>query len=238
MRQLNSHPPPSKATDPRINRFQDSGLRSVAKALGFALLIAAFLTQASAGQPPREFKLSHEEHSIGGSFVAEHYVRDSNEVRRIWIAAGENSTNRAFLFEHGRSATVLFSPDEKWLVVNNYEGSTDASPILFRQKRGVRYEPFKGIDLSAIVWKAAAADQGFPGKTDFDHRYSEVVCWLGPHTVLLRAWGHHSGDHGNHSLKDWFCLYDIRQRKIFFDLKLLSKGAFQQSPRATSRKKQ
>lgn len=198
------------------------GFQRAARLLCLALVLPCKALAAS--QPPPGFELSHTEESAAGGLVAEHYFCESNLLEQIWITVKGGSTNRALLFEHGRHANVLFSPDEKWLVVNDYFGSDSAEPILFRRIKGTRFSRVKEVDFGQLIWKAVSAAQGVRQTMDFDHRYSQADQWLGADTILLRAWGHHSGEYW---LEPWFCLYDLKTGRVHFDLAKLNRGAFQ-----------
>lgn len=120
--------------------------------------------------------------------------------------------------------TVCISPDEKWLVVNDYCGSNEATPVLFRRTRGISYARVKDVDLDDVAWEAAARNQGFSASEVFDHRYSEVLCWLGESgKLIIHAWGYYGGVR---SLDDWFCIYDVKNRTVSSDLSSVNAGVY------------
>lgn len=175
-------------------------------------------------QPAKTFTLQSTELSPKWTFSVEYYLNESNGCRQLWISDYHNPTNRASLYDYDRSATVCFSPNEKWLVVNDYSGSSEAAPVLFWRARGMSYTRVKDVDLDSIAWEAAARNQGFSASEVFDHRYSEVLCWLGESgKLLIHAWGYYGGVR---SLDDWFCIYDVTNRKVSFDLSSVNVGAY------------
>jgi len=188
------------------------------------LTIAILLPLLNYGaQPPKTFKLVNTERSPRWTFRVEYYEA-TNGCCQIWISDYHNKTKRAFLYDYERSATVCFSEDEKYLVVNDYCGSSEASPFLFRRTKGPAYEKVKNADLESVAWETAARNQGFSKSDVFDHRYSEVPCWLGEsNKLLIHAWGYSGGER---SLNDWFCIYDVKTKKVSFDLSLVNAGSY------------
>jgi hypothetical protein len=141
----------------------------------------------------------------------------NNDTMQVWLASAADPTQRKLLFTHGRWAEVVFSPDAKWLFINNYDGSTETTILLFRQKAWLDYEYVD--DLSSDAWdffskKNKLKESKWEAGGLLDHVYVEAVCWTDEHTVLLRL--HGQGDHSN--LDDWLCLYDISTKKFSTDL--------------------
>jgi hypothetical protein len=107
---------------------------------GLALLLVFVCLNATAGQPPTGFKLIATEKTPKRSFIIEHYRCGAEYLSQIWLAEKSGSTNRTFLFQYSRGAEVMVSGDDKWLVVNTYEGSNIAAPILFRKVSRVQFK--------------------------------------------------------------------------------------------------
>jgi hypothetical protein len=190
------------------------------------LLVWTALGCAVAAPPAPRHTLIDTEKSPGRTFQIEYYENTNNSTAQIWIAMMGSGTNKSLLFDYSdpEAVKVLVSADDKWLVLNHRAGSGLTRPILFKKASGGRFEKAKDIDLEAVVWRAAANNQGFSTKTVFDHSYSEALCWLGDsHSLVLRAWGYQSGEYG---LDHWHCLYNVDTRNATFDLSALNKGAF------------
>jgi hypothetical protein len=140
----------------------------------------------------------------------------NDDTMQIWLVSASDPAKRKLLFAHERSAEVVFSPDEKWLFINNYDGSTETTILLFRKKNGLDYEYVD--DLTSDAWdffsqKNKLKESKWEAGGLLDHLYVEVVCWIDSEMVLLRLNGH--GDHSN--LDDWFCLYDISSKTFTTD---------------------
>ena len=195
---------------------------------GLALMLLVFVClNATAEQPHTGFKLELTEQTPKRSFVIEYYLCEPKWLAQIWIAEKCGSTNKAVLFEYslsGLGASVIVSDDDNWLAINYHETSGHEAPILFRRTSRIQFKQVKGIDLESIAWKAAAINKGFSSKAIFDHKYTEVLCWLGKtHSLVLRAWGHMSGEH---RLGDWFCIYDVEAQKLALDMNALNQDGF------------
>lgn len=177
-----------------------------------------------AAQPPKTFTLASTERSPRCTLTVEYYLNETNGCRQLWISDYHNPRNRVLLYDYDRSATVCFSPDEKWLVVNDYCGSSEAASVLFRRAKGILFERVKDLDLDSIAWSAAAREQRFSPSDVFDHQYSEVLCWLGESgKLVIHAWGYYGGVR---SLDDWFCIFDVTTRKVSFDLSSVNAGSY------------
>ena len=171
------------------------------------------------GGPPKGFELDSSALSPNGSIRIEHYANRADaglaNHLQIWVADARNPTNRALLYAHDRWAAAQASPDDAYIAVTDYMGSDCSEPFLFRRVKGVRYAAVTNADISALAWDAIARQYRI--RTPFDHSYCEVSCWLGPHSILIHAWGHESGVC---ALEDWFTIYDIRTGRLHFDLRL------------------
>ncbi len=189
-----------------------------------ALIILLPLFNAHGAKSEKPLALDRGEPSPQWTFRVECGDNPTNGLHQIWISDFHDPTHRVLQYEYERAATVCVSPDEKWLVVNDYAGSNTAHPILFRRNRGIQFSPLKDVDLEKIAWDAAAVNQGFPASQVFDHQYSEVLCWLGDSgKVIIRAWGYYSGEY---SLDEWFCIYDVNSGKVSFDLSNINAGSY------------
>ena len=154
-----------------------------------------------------------------GSIRIEHYANRADaglaNHLQIWVADARDPTNRALLYAHDRWAVAQASPDDSHIVVTDYMGSDGSAPFLFHRVKGVRYAAVTNADIAALAWDAIARQ--YKVRAPFDHSYCEVSSWLGPHSILIHAWGHESGEFG---LDHWFAIYDLRTRRLHFDLRL------------------
>lgn len=144
----------------------------------------------------------------------------------IWLAPRNNDGERALLFRHNRGAEVIFSPDEKWLAVNDYERSDFAEVRLFRWVEGVKYEEVKEARISEKVWEFFAKQNNLTRPPELHHRYVAAVRWASnSKAFLVSAWGF--GDIGQ-GLQDWFCIFNVGAMKPTLDLNVMNRGALLQ----------
>ncbi|MCE9519628.1 MAG: hypothetical protein K8R87_08765, partial [Verrucomicrobia bacterium] len=159
----------------------------------------------------------------GGMLVVEECLDDGGkynfDTRHIWLVSAKDTVKRELLFTHYRSADVLFSDDETWLVINDHRLSNEACMLLYRRIEGLRYEQAK--DVSGDAWAYFCVQNGVRGELGFDHTYVDALMWLKekPHTILLTLRGH--ADSRNH-VHDWQCYYDVDTGKFSQDDKIKS----------------
>jgi len=197
--------------------------------------ISAFVmvaAHAAKGTPDAGFELVETTYSPQRTFQIEHcFYRGTNRPScywQHWITDDERPHKRTLLYESDEAIDTLISPDDSWIVLNDRRGSDDMVALLFRKSNGMRVNAMTNIDLKAEAFRAAALQQGFAASQMFDHGYCEALCWLGPHSLVLHAWGHMSG---GALLNDWYCIYDIKNKQVHFDLSSINKGAFERKSR-------
>jgi hypothetical protein len=130
---------------------------------------------------------------------------------QIWLVSPLDPSQRRLLFTHSRHASVLFSDDEKWLVINDHEASNESRLLLYRRKADLEYEQV--ADLTEAAWHFFDEQQHPGGKNGFDHRYVEALRWAesDPPTLLVMLEGHI--DNRNNT-SEWYCFYDV-EGKVF-----------------------
>ncbi|MGC4014741.1 MAG: hypothetical protein QM755_09535 [Luteolibacter sp.] len=151
--------------------------------------------------------------SPDGRIRVEHYMEKnvdphSGPEHQIWLVDSANPTNRRKLYVHGRQADVIFSPDSRYLVINDHEASNQSSLVIFKRKDGLDYE--KADDITTAAW-AFFCKKNQCGDTGFDHAYVDALLWLDEHTLLLDLSGH--ADSRNHT-SGWHCLYDLKTKSF------------------------
>ena len=163
--------------------------------------------------PPKIIEVSVISNSPQQTCYIEQHTLSPNEVFQVWLVSSKNSKDRQLLYTHSRSVKVLFSNDEKWLVINDYAGSNLANVILFQKKHGVDYKQVE--DITDKAWVFLAAQVGHKKGPLLDHNYAEVLRWTDDTTILLCLYGHM--DQHNH-VEDWLCLYDVKTKTFSTDL--------------------
>ncbi|GEM_PF-3299000 len=166
-----------------------------------------------------------------GDVIVERY-RASEGTEQIWLVATADPAKRHLLYTHHRQAEIIFSDDDKWLVINDHAGSAGSGLLLYRRKAAPVYE--KVADLTNAAWKFFDTSNGLKepakGKSEdvqrddqqagleanpFDHRYIDAVCWAGedPPTLIIRLSGHED----DHSYTRSYCLYDVSAKSFSTD---------------------
>jgi hypothetical protein len=157
--------------------------------------------------------------SPSGRIVVEHRFRDPDSPRQIWLRDAGSALEPAFLYEYPRTADVLFSPDERWVVVNDFAGSNVADVRIFQRSSGLNFREEKGADPSRSCW-ASMSRTFAPGLVS---SYAEAIRWASDSRALLVVlWGHADGES---FVDDWLCVYDLRARRASQDLRLMNRGA-------------
>src|SRR6202000_3150427 len=130
---------------------------------------------------------------------------ESGGTDQIWLVSTADPGKRRLLFTHQRDATVLFSNDESWLVINNHNLSNESRLLLYRRKGPLEYE--QAADLTDSAWAFFDKQNGLKAPNGFDHSYVEALRWAddSPPPLLLCLEGH-SDSRNNTS--EWYCLYD------------------------------
>ena len=175
-------------------------------ALLFLLLAFASL-DARAGTPFFD-KVTPDDYSPRNDLLVEHYF-ERNGTDQIWLVSTSDPAKRRLLFTHERHATVLFSSDEEWLVINNANLSNESRSLLYQRKGPLEYAQV--ADLTDSAWQFFDESNGLKAPNEFDHRYVGALRWADddPPTLLLCLDGH--SDSRNNT-GEWYCLYDIRAK--------------------------
>ncbi len=88
------------------------------------------------------------------------------------------------LHQYGRHVSVLWSPDSKKLVVNDYTGSSSATSLIFFVDRSAT------LDLQKELLKSLGESPDKISLTDNHHVYVVVSKWVDGQRVRLRVWGY------------------------------------------------
>ena len=114
--------------------------------------------------------------SASGKILVEHYFTSPDELRQIFLRDKAGDSAPIPLATYNRSAGVLFSPDEKWLTVNDHAGSNISEIRVFRQTQGLHYKEATDSHLHEKVWKLFHLRQ-HDLELDFLHTYTVAICW-------------------------------------------------------------
>src|SRR3954453_12046342 len=89
------------------------------------------LAFSAAAQSPSIHQI-RTEFSPQADIIVQHCWRRAGG-EQIWLASADDFGKRRLLFDTGRSADVMFSPDEVWLVINDRWGSNGSSARLYKK---------------------------------------------------------------------------------------------------------
>jgi hypothetical protein len=188
-------------------------------AISFSLLLGASL-HAGDGKPVFD-KVSAEDVSPQRGMLVEHRsARDGAD--QIWLVSTADPAQRRLLFTHERHASVLFSPDEEWLVINDHRLSNESRLLLFHRKAGLEYE--QTADLTDAAWKFFDESNGLKKPNPFDHSYVDALRWASEEqpVLLLCLEGHLDS---RNRTAEWYCLYDIGAKRFSTDLDAHNRAA-------------
>jgi hypothetical protein len=191
-----------------------------------SLFILLSVTTTRADSPA--FKLIHSDQSPKGDILIQEFQRqekDGSHTNEIRLAKSSDPQHVQLLFEHHRGASVIMSSDESRIAINDYVGSNIADVVIFQQVKELEYK--ESISEETIRKKTLAALSHSLGRTDevpFDHLYVECLAWAADSSaVLLRLHGH---DSGISALDDWFCVFELKNQTISFDLAAINRHSF------------
>jgi hypothetical protein len=154
--------------------------------------------------------------------------------REIWLVDAKKHKQKKLLYTYHRAADVLFSPNEKWLLVDDHVGSNSSETHLFEHVSGVEYRK-SDLDPEEAVWRFFFEQmklQRDPKKgplakdyDEMDHFYIHSVRWsTDSDAILFSLDGHNSGDPRPWA-EGWLCVYDLRNQKVTLDLNVFNRNA-------------
>ena len=172
----------------------------------------------------------HTDMSPSGTILAEHFWLEDVPRRligrqQIWLRAADGQGQPTLLFEHQRIAEVLFSPDERWIAINDAPVSDLADVRLFRRVDALKYQE---------------ADRSQPGKKCLalldrisrravspvlDHTYINTVRWSSDSRAFLLVVRGHTSNRNDIVVRDWLCVFNLETLQASTDLHLMNRGA-------------
>lgn len=190
------------------------------------LLLMLLPVRLPAGEPSAGMELQWRDVSPRGDILIEHYFNSKNYEREVWLAPPSQPSDRVLLYKHGRSVEVLFSPDQKWLVINDFPTSTDGAPFLFRRGQGLQYSPVANANIGDKVWRFAGKWHPLILTPAFGHRYVQVLRWANDSKAfLVAAFGHLDSPEKQRALDPWLCIFTLDDLGATLDLSLMNRGA-------------
>jgi WD40 repeat protein len=127
----------------------------------------------------------------GESFTGKiHYeLRGDSDAggKTIWLWSKEDKSDAAELCETPGWGylEIHFSPNDKWIVVQDGGASLGVSLRLFRRDGGVVFHEIKDADIDRKSEKLALKQAGMAPKEISDHRYVHCLAWSGDSEMIL-----------------------------------------------------
>lgn len=150
----------------------------------------------------------------------------------VWLYSTKNPAKKSLLYSYERDADVLFSHDEKWLVLNNGYGSDGTEAILFKKVNGLEYKPLKL--LTEMAWDLFRKTHKQYQIPQFGHSYAEAVLWSSDSkSVMIQIYGH--DDDSLKALEPWYCIYDLTTGKMTLDFNVLNRDTYHPNRKANGR---
>jgi hypothetical protein len=197
-----------------------------------AIIVIAFalLLSSLSWADNEENLLERSEESPLGDIIVKHHendTRDDEHSREIWLVSKAEPKNRFLLFSHGRSAEVLFSPNEQLLVINDYLGSNASDVRLFKRTKGLMFVEVRNAKIFDKARALLLSKYPIIRKLDFGHSYIKAEMWSAhSDAILLSLFGHADTvyDKKYYSLEPWLCVFDVSTMKVSVDLELMNKN--------------
>lgn len=176
-------------------------------------------TTTVASRPNPEWPLKKTESSPRRDISVEYYGNPDGGGE-IWLASPDGKSRRLLCEYSRRIESVLFSPDEQHLIVNNHCLSNLAIADLYDRASALEYKE-SGLDLTSEVYEFFSRKHP-DFKNDFDHSYTDAIAWAATgDAILIRFSGHAAPN--NHT-DAWFCVYDLINKRPTLDLSVMNRA--------------
>lgn len=108
----------------------------------------------------------------------------SNEREMALVLRNVQSGERRALYAYDRDASVIWSPDSRWIAINDYAGSDYTNNVVVSIDQGT-----PPIDLKQRLLQSKPRQRIL----ESDHLYLAANEWKSESEIQLVAWGHDSG---------------------------------------------
>ena len=108
----------------------------------------------------------------------------TNEREFALVLRNVKSGERRTLYTYDRDATVVWSPDSRWIAINDYAGSDYTDNVVLSTDRST-----PPIDLKKLLLQSKPKQDIL----ESDHLYLSASEWKSEREIELVAWGHDSG---------------------------------------------
>jgi len=189
-----------------------------------SLLLAAILGASESVPQTAPF---HTDKSPSGTILAEHFWLEDVPRRligrqQIWLRSADGQGQPTRLFEHQRIADILFSPDERWIAINDAPVSDLADVRLFRRVDALKYQEADNIQPGRTCVALLDRINKRALSPVLDHTYIGTVRWSSDsRALLLVVRGHNANDV---VVSDWLCVFNLETRQGSTDLSPMNRG--------------
>jgi hypothetical protein len=167
--------------------------------------------------------------SDSGFLQAEARFVSPDSPRQVYVWESGSPESKQLLYAFERDATLLFSPDDQWIAINDHVGSGQSEIKLFERSHGAQFKP-SNLDPTAKAWALLKQRTKTPYPDTLFHTYACVTNWSANSRVLLVSLSGHNDP--EHHIDNWLCVFDLRSGKVSLDLDLMNRGVvhFQSRP--------
>ena len=142
----------------------------------------------------------------------------------ISIAHRDQPTKFYRIYTYPRLADLYFSPDERYLVVDDHNGSgSNQCAVLTRIQKPPYY--VKPVTVDERAWKLFWSLHRPPRKITYSHRKTYFCEWLDSSRFVVGLQGDGGIDAPEWFLAGgWHCIYDASRRRVYTDSYTASKN--------------
>ncbi len=198
-------------------------------------LVLILLAVAGLCASPRVLRADQPESgkSPGGHISYE--IRPAGDGKEVWVWRDDEKGRANKMCDTvGTRLKLCFSPDDRWIIVQDGTGSLGVSLRLFHREGEHTYEERDKENIDDKAELAALKTEN-PAATEVaDHRYAECLDWSTDSScILVRISGKGFEGQTNNVQFHWLCVYDLTTGKISTDLGKLNKGGVRRWPRGS-----
>ena len=183
------------------------------------LVILLFACRLSAAQAPGPIRTWT---SPSEALKAEAIATSPEAPRVIFLFAPSKPELRQQLCTFSRDASLVFSPDEKWIALNDHYGSDRARIRLFKRVAGLTFAELR-MDPANAAWALLRRGHGVPYPKALDHYYAHVSEWSADSSAMLVSLSGHTD--ADRAVDGWLCVFDLKTRRASLDLGRMNRGS-------------
>ncbi len=169
--------------------------------------------------PPLEGKLEHVELSPLRDLRLEY--RRIGAQTSIWLIPQADESRRRLLYKFQRNAQVLFSPDEKSLLISDHPNGDGGGAQLYRRTRADEflYEVPEELQRSSariddLAWRFYLREVGLPPNASRDHVRIDGANWQADSSAFMLRFTSSGPGETNTVPVPWLCRYDLASRRF------------------------